>query len=120
MRLAFPDVGIWILFQSHDQVTQIQKNSSCIMAQFYRLRHCNQRDKNIVNGYVKRMQKMFPTEENSHFIIDLLIQNLILLFFHKTMDSKILTDDEQSEFFQLLQENANDEFRKLLMIKRNL
>ena len=56
-----------------------------------------QRHKDITFGYIKRVQLTFPTD-NTYFNIVDLIQHLILLYFHQTLDSRILTDDEQKKF----------------------
>ena len=85
--------------------------------QFQRVKHCDQKTKDIVNGYVRRMQLILPHQENPYFIIDQLIQTLILLFFHKLMDSEILTEDEQCKLFQLFEQNANDKFKALSMTR---
>ena len=44
---------------------------------------------------MKQIQSIFAeAENNAYFIIGEGIQNICLLYFHKTMDTKILTDDE--------------------------
>ena len=60
---------------------------------FQKVKACSQRDKDIVYGYIKIIQSILPHEQNSYFIIVQLIQNLILLYFHNKIDSKLLTDD---------------------------
>ena len=66
---------------------------------------------------MKIMQPLLPHEENSYFIIDQLIQNLILLYFYNRIHSKILTNDEQSKLFELFGKNTNDKFKQLLRNK---
>ena len=85
--------------------------------QFHSLKYCNQQDRDIVNGYVKGIQSILPHEQNSFFIIDKLILKLILLYFHKIFESKILTDDEQLKLLELLQQHTKDKFRSLLLSK---
>ena len=84
---------------------------------FQRVKACNQRDKDIVYGYIRKVQSILPHEQNSYFIIVQLIQNLILLYFHNKIDSKLLTHDEQSKLFKLFEDNAKDKFMKLLRNK---
>ena len=85
--------------------------------EFQRVKYCEQKDKDIVYGYIKTVQSIFPHTENPYFIIDLLIQNMILLYFHKSMESKILTDNEQYKLFEMLQQCTNDKFKALLRAK---
>ena len=60
-----------------------------------------QRDKDIVYGWIKQVQTVFPMD-NSHYTIVQLIQDLILLFFHIAMDTKILTDEEEKKLFEMV------------------
>ena len=87
------------------------------LVEFQRIKHCNQKDKDIVYGYIKTVQSALPHTDNPYFIIDGLIQNMILLYFLKTMESKILTDDEQYKLFEMLQQHTNDKFKALLRTK---
>ena len=68
-------------------------------SQFQRLKHCNQVDKDVVHGYVKKMQSMLLHHKNPYYIVGKLIRNLILLYFHKMIDFQILRDDEQSKLY---------------------
>ena len=43
--------------------------------------HCDKRTKNIVNGYIHEMQKLFPWQDNSYFIIPELINHICLSFY---------------------------------------
>ena len=86
-------------------------------AAFQKIKLCQQQDKYLVSGYIKQIQSILPHEENSYFIIDLLVQSLILLYFYKTLDSKILTDDEQSQLMQMLEQQTNNKFKELMMEK---
>ena len=63
-----------------------------------------QRYKDIVFGFVKQSQTVFP-DNNPYFHIVLLIQHYILLYFYPAIPSIILTDIEKSEFINLLQAN---------------
>ena len=89
------------------------------MAQTYfqKVKACNQRDKDIVYGYIKRIQSILPHEQNSYFIIVQLIQNWILLYFHNRIDTELLTDDEQNKLFKLFEDNTKDKFIHLLRNK---
>ena len=84
---------------------------------FQKIKSCNQRDKDIVYGYIKRVQTILPHEQNPYFIIVQLIQNLILLYFHNRIDSKLLTEDEQYKLFKLFRDNARPKFLELLRSK---
>ena len=72
---------------------------------FQKVHKISQRDKDIVYGYIKQIQTIFPWKENSYYIIAQLIQDLCLLFFHTLIDTKILTDNETDLFFDLLIKN---------------
>ena len=58
-------------------------------AEFHKAKLCNQRDKDIVYGYIKRTQSSLPCEENPYFTMIQLIQDLILLYFYDKMETKI-------------------------------
>ena len=42
---------------------------------------CDIRTKNIVNGYIRKIQKLFPWQDNSYFIIPQLINHICLSFY---------------------------------------
>ena len=48
---------------------------------FKHLRNCDKRTLKIVNGYVHQIQKLFPWQENSYFIIPELINHICLSFY---------------------------------------
>ena len=60
---------------------------------------------------------MLPHEQNSYFIIVQLIQNLILLYFHTRIDTKLLTDEEQYKLFKMFKDNTKPKFIQLLETK---
>ena len=84
---------------------------------FQKVKNRNQRDKDIVYGYIKTVQSTLSHQQNPIFIIVRLIQNLILLYFHNKIDSKLLTDDEQAKLWKLFEENTKDSFMQLLRDK---
>ena len=76
----------------------------------------SQRYRDIVNGYIKEVQQLFPTANAYYNIVDL-IQHCILLYFYQQFESKILTDDEQEIFRNLFIDNDKaiiDESWKLI------
>ena len=77
---------------------------------FNRTKRIGQRDKDIVYGYMKGIQSILP-DDNPYFIIVQLIQDLCLLYFHKTIDTKILTDNETDLFIELLIRNNKEQFK---------
>ena len=62
----------------------------------------SQREKDIVYGYIKQIQTIFPWKENSYYIIAQLIQDLCLLYFHTFINTKILTDNEIDLFLNFI------------------
>ena len=70
---------------------------------FKRVKRSSQRDKDVVYGYMKRIQSIFP-EDNPYFIIHQLIQDICLSYFH-FIDTKILTHNEQSNLVKLINDN---------------
>ena len=84
------------------------------LVDFRKAKYCNQRDKDTVYGYIKQIQAILPFEANSYFTIVQLIQDLILLYFYQILDTKILTDEDQSNLFEMLRNQTNDKFMKLL------
>lgn len=85
------------------------------MAEFdlKKAQQCNQRDKNVVYGYMRMLQAMFPSEQNSYYIIVKSIQDIILLYFCNLIPSKILTEDECFKLYQLFHNRGYKEFRAL-------
>ena len=64
-----------------------------------------QKYKDIIKGYVRKVQSMF-TEDKAYYNIVDLIKHIILLYYYRTFESKILTDDEQEEFMDFLTRNS--------------
>ena len=50
-------------------------------ASFQQLKDCDKKTINIVNGYIHQVQKLFPWQDNSYFIIPPLINHLCLSFY---------------------------------------
>ena len=67
----------------------------------------NQKYKDIVFGFTRAAQSVFPGD-NPYFNIVDLIKYLCLLYYYNLFDSKILTDKEKDDFFQLLSKNNKD------------
>lgn len=68
-----------------------------------------QKDKDIVNGYIKQIQCLFPAD-NTYYLIATLIKHLCLLYFHHAIPSKLLTDKEQDIFMKLLRDHNKPDF----------
>ena len=65
-----------------------------------------QQYKNIVFGFVKEVQLLFPIDQSSYFNIVDLIKHLILLYFYATFESSILNDQqEKDKFIDFLRSN---------------
>ena len=71
------------------------------MTDFKIVKEIQQKDKDIVYEYMRMMQEMFPSD-NAYFTIVQLIQHLCLLCFWAVIDSKILTDDEAIQLFEMV------------------
>ena len=82
-----------------------------------------QRYKNIVFGFIKESQKLLP-DNNPYFYIVALVQHCILLYFYNAIESSILTELEQSEFYELLQKNNksihNQDWNLIFRLSRDL
>ena len=76
---------------------------------FRKLRKISQREKDIVYGYMKQIQLIFPFKDNPYYIIAQIIQDLCLLYFYTIMNTSILTDDEIDSFLALLRNNNKTE-----------
>ena len=72
-------------------------------ADFKRIVKINQKYKDIVNGYIKRVQAVFPS--HIQYNISDHICHLILLFYYKIFRTNILSDTEQEQFLDLLRDN---------------
>ena len=62
-----------------------------------------QKDKDVVNGYTKQVQSLLPSN-NPYFNIVILIQNLILLYYHHTFESEIFNEEYETKFLNLLRQ----------------
>lgn len=63
--------------------------------------------KDIISGYVKEMQNIFP-DDNSYYNISGLIVHVILLYYYTFIESNLFTNDEIDELFNLLLSNKKD------------
>ena len=77
---------------------------------FKRVRKIPQKYKDIVHGYIKRVQVIFP-EDNPYFTIVELIQDLCLLYFCHMIDSKILTNDEHIKLYDMVNTQLKNKFK---------
>ena len=75
-----------------------------------RVRQISQKEKDTVYGYIKIIQTMFSTDDNPYYTIDQLIQDLILLYFHALIDTKILTRKEQNKLLQMVENHLDDKY----------
>ena len=73
----------------------------CVM-HLKRVANIQQEYIDIVLSYIRRIQSLFPVDDNPYYIIAQLIKNLCLLYFHNAIDSSILTWKEESDFIALL------------------
>lgn len=87
-----------------------------------RVNKISQRYKNIVSGFIRRYQRQLP-KESAYYNISDLINHLILLYYYKIFETKILSDTEQEEFLNLLTENkksiANDHWKLIFDSKKD-
>ena len=74
------------------------------------IKRTSQRDKDIVYGFMKQMQSMFTEIDNPYYTIVQLIQDLCLLYFHQTIDTNILTDDEQHKLIEMVNHHTNNKY----------
>ena len=75
------------------------------------VKRIGQKDKDIVYGYIKLIQSLFSDiKDNPYYIINQLVQDICLLYFHVFIDTKILTEDECTLFLNLLRDDNKPEF----------
>ena len=72
-----------------------------------RVSKIRQKYKDVVNGYAKEVETSFP-DNNAYFTIVELIRHIILLYYHHSFESKILSEDDQEKFIALLIKNSKD------------
>ena len=77
---------------------------------FKQVKQSNQRDKDIVYGYMKQIQCLFPGD-NPYFTIVQLIQDLCLLYYRVVIDTKILTDDETQKLLEMVNDHTNNIYK---------
>ena len=71
---------------------------------FERVKFMNQRNKDIVFGYMRNCQSLLPNH-NSYYNVNKMIKYLCCLYFCDIIDSKILSDKDENVFLSLLAEN---------------
>ena len=76
---------------------------------FKQVKRINQRNKDIVYGYIKQFQQLFP-EDNPYYTIVQLIQDICLLYFTILIESKILTDEEKIKLMEMVNNHTNNKF----------
>ena len=81
-------------------------------ADFKKVKNFRQRDKDIVYGFIKEIQCLFPKDDSYYNIHDL-IKYLCLLYFHHIIDSKLLTDEEQTMLMKLFRDHDKTGFDEL-------
>ena len=62
------------------------------------------RHKNIVHGFINKVQKLFPND-NAYYIIVELIKNMILFHYSIIIESNLLPHDEVDKLYNLLTDN---------------
>ena len=74
---------------------------------FKKVKHINQKYKDTVNGFIKQIEILFP-KDNPYFNIVTSIKHIILLFYYKVFESKLLNESDQQKFLELLVANNKD------------
>ena len=77
--------------------------------EFQKVKKIPQRYKDIVYGWIKEIQSVFPCD-NPYFTIVQLIQDLCLLYFSAIIDTKILTDNEQMILYDMVNNQLNNKY----------
>ena len=67
-----------------------------------RISNIDQKYIDIVFGYIKDIQTLFPSDDNPYYIIADLIKHLSLLYYYQAINSHILSSKEESDFLSLL------------------
>ena len=75
---------------------------------FKAVKRVSQKQKDIVYGYMRRTQSMFPSD-NTYYTIVQLVQDLCLLYFRTIIDTKILTEEEQFKLLEMVDKQSNNE-----------
>ena len=78
--------------------------SSIYRVDLKKVRVIPQKHKDIVNGYIRKVQSPL-SQDNSYFNIVDLIKHIILLYYHCLFKSNILDMDDQHQFINLLMDN---------------
>ena len=71
-----------------------------------RVTNIEQKYVDIVFGFIKQAQLLFP-EDNPYYNIADLIKHICLLYFYNAIDSSILTNEEESQFLSLLKKQGS-------------
>ena len=67
--------------------------------------HINQKDRDIVCGYIRKAHVQLLFDDNPYYNIADLIKHICLLFYRLPFDSSILTNAEQGTFLEMLSQN---------------
>ena len=84
------------------------------MADLKQVKRISQREKDIVYGYIKQIQSIFPYNINPYYIIVQLIQDLCLLYYRVLIDTQILTNEEKMTLLQMIPNKSFTKEWKLL------
>ena len=76
---------------------------------FQKVKKIPQRYKDIVYGWIKDIQSIFPCD-NPYFTIVQLVQDLCLLYFSAIIDTQILTDNEQMILYDMVNKQLNNKY----------
>ena len=60
--------------------------------------------KDVISGFTRAVQSMLPDDNAYYNIVDL-IKHIILLYYYRLFESKILSETEQERFMQFLEQN---------------
>ena len=76
-------------------------------ADFKPIASIDQKYVDIVFGYVRSIQSLFPVDDNPYYVIAQLIKHLCLLYYHNAINSSILSSQEESDFLALLKKKKS-------------
>ena len=68
-----------------------------------------QKYRDLVKGYTRKAQTLFPDDSSYYNIVDLII-HLILLYFYHFIESQLLSEDEKDKLLDLLIQNDKSSF----------
>ena len=105
MTFSMESVVVAVTLSDRRVLTTNELKKLTLQMELRKVNKISQRYKNIVFGYTRKIQSVFP-RDNPYFIIVDLVQHLILLYYYPAFQSEILTDDEQEIFRNLFIENS--------------